>query len=264
MNIVGPRTYMEVRVGRYQSAEILLHLRRADVSWFRHNLDVLRAELLDLLQTSVLPRLLAHEVELHHAVITQTPLPPNLGPGGIPMTVGEKNNNKQKTGKEDNNNSSNNINSNKRKRGVSKKKQAELKRQREEEERERRNNEKDIYYATGDTIRIVYRTEPIGSCGATLVFQQGLDEKEVPPSDAGKKQAGVRLRALKKLSKRILVWCYPANAELPASEGFWRPEVIPVASLFRMPASEVAAANNTKNSRSNKKDKVIDLLQEDE
>ena len=260
MNIVGPRTYMEVRVGRYQSAEILLHLRRADVSWFRHNLDVLRAELLDLLQTSVLPRLLAHEVELHHAVITQTPLPPNLGPGGIPMTVGEKNNNKQKTGKEDNNNSSNNINSNKRKRGVSKKKQAELKRQREEEERERRNNEKDIYYATGDTIRIVYRTEPIGSCGATLVFQQGLDEKEVPRSEAGKKQAGVRLRALKKLSKRILVWCYPANAELPASEGFWRPEVIPMASLFRMPASEraaVASKNTTSNDK--KQDEIINV-----
>ena len=272
MKIVGTRTYLEVRVGRHQSVEILLQLRRCDVTWLQTNWDVLQTEFFDLLQWSVLPRLFATEMELNHASITRTQLPPELGPGGIPMTIGEKNKTSNKTTTNAPAAAANN--NNKRKRGLSKKKQAELKRQRDEEERELCKNEKDIHYATGETLRIVYRTEPVRSSGATLLFHDitvSDEEKHSDDTNGGtdsktknREPHQIRLSALKKLSKRILVWCYPANAEQPASEGFWRPDVIPVASLFRMPASEVAAANNIKNSRSNKKDKVIDLLQEDE
>ena len=91
MKIVGTRTFLEVRVGRHQSVEILLHLRRCDVTWFRTNWNVLQTEFFDLLQSSVLPRLFATEMEINDAIITNTPLPPELGPGGIPMTIGEKN-----------------------------------------------------------------------------------------------------------------------------------------------------------------------------
>lgn len=270
MKIVGTRTYLEVRVGRHQSVEVLLHLRRSDVAWFQQNADFLRTELLDLLQSSVLPRLFADEMEQNNAALTKTKLPPKLGPGGIPMTVGEKNKTTTTTAS-----TANSSSNNKRKRGLSKKKQAELKRQREEEERERRKNEKDIYYATGGTIRVAYRTEAVSSAGATLLFQeaeeQNDDDKNTDGEEAtskkkkqkkAKQQDDVRFRALKKLSKRLIIWCYPANAELPASEGFWRPEIIPMATLFRMPASEVETAATTPSNQQQQQQQkpVIDLL----
>jgi len=170
MKITGTRTYFEVRVGRYQSAEVLLHLRRSDVPWFQENGEVLQPELLRLLQSSVLPRLFANEIEQNHAAICHTKPPPNLGPGGVPITIGEKNTQKKKaSAAKATTTNNNNINDNKRKRGLSKKKQAELKRQQEEAAREQRKNEKDIYYAMGETIRIAYRLEP-ASAGATLLL----------------------------------------------------------------------------------------------
>ena len=241
MKITGTRTYFEVRVGRFQSAEVLLHLRRSDVPWFQQNGEVLQPELLRLLQSSVLPRLFADEIEQNHAAICHTKPPPNLGPGGVPITIGEKNTQKKKAAATKATTANNNtINDNKRKRGLSKKKQAELKRQQEEAAREQRKNEKDIYYATGETIRIAYRLEPASASGATLLFR---NDDDGDGDESSKKHAG--FRALKKLSKRILVWCYPANAEQPVSEGFLRPEVLPIASLFRMPASEVSATAST-------------------
>lgn len=245
MKITGTRTYLELRVGSHQSVEVVLQLRRADVPWFERNCSVLQPELFELLQTSVLPRLFASEIEENHAKITEQKPPPNLGPGGIEITIGEKNSKEQKKARA----TASNNNSNKRKRGLSKKKQAELKRQQEEAAREQRTKERDVYSAVGETIRIAYRLEA-ARAGATLLFRNN--------NSNGNGKTGSGFRALKKLSKRILVWCYPANAQQPVSEGFLRPEVLPIASLFRMPTSETTTAN-TKTSK-----EVVELDADDD
>jgi hypothetical protein len=207
MKVKGTRTFIEVRVGASQSAEVVLHVRQADIQWF--NCDDHFAELLSLLQTSVLPRMFAEEIEKNDAAHRKQKLPPDLGPGGIPITVGEKNTAAIAA-------SNNNKKPAKRKRGLSKKKQAELKRQEEQAERDRRKNERDVYYAVSDSLKIVYRLEGTSS-GATLLF--------------GNTKKG--FRQLKRLSKRILLWCYPVDADDNLEEGFLRPEIIPIASIFR-------------------------------
>lgn len=230
MKIAGTRTFLEVRVGAaLQSAEVVLHVRRADISWFNNdskgNDYVVFQELLELLQASVLPRMFADEIEANNNAKTRhanQPLPPELGPGGIPVTVGEKNSAAAAKKK----NAAAPHGAAKRQRVMSKAKQAALKRLAQEAERQRRSNEKDVYYAASAHIQIAYRLEDISSSrssSATLLFGR---------------EANGSCCQLKKLSKRILLWCYPISLDndkgiVPTDEGFARPEFIPMASIFR-------------------------------
>lgn len=232
LSITGTRTFVQLRVGYHQSVEVLLYLRRTDVVWFRQNQDYLLPEFLQLLETSVISRMFTDEVERNHAAYTQTQLPPTLAAGGIPITIGVKNNKSSSAAASATSNSEITKKSNprrKRGRGTNQSKRTmELKRQHEAQvAREQRQNSKEVYYAKTDTIRIVYRLEDAGTA-EILVFEKNEDSATL-------------LRPLKKLSKRIVLWCYPSNVEQPVNEGFVRPELIPMSSLFRIPASEASS-----------------------
>lgn len=225
MKITGTRTFLELRVGVRQSVEVVLHVRRADIVWFNSHSQELFPEVLDVLQVSILPRLLASEIEQAHyrssSSSSKRKVPPNLGPGGIPTGGGSserpksQNNTKKPAAA--------------RKLRMSKVKHAELKRQEMEAERLRRQSEKDVYYATTETIQVTYRLEAIaaaaaGHSSATLLF--GTTNKN--------------FYELQKLSQRILLWCYPIQDEriVPTDEGFCRPELVPMASIFRLSPRE--------------------------
>jgi hypothetical protein len=202
--VSGTRTYLEVKVGDRQCAEVLLFLRRQDLDWFNNQDELLFPELLQLLERTILPRMFGDELDDTQAGGDKSRIPP-LGPGGIP--IAEKNAEPTK----------------KRKR-MTKKAFAELKRAEEEAARQSRATTKEVYYAVGERLQLTYRLEQAKTTRTeTLLFGNVGDE--------------VNFRPLQKVSQRILVWCYPLTDSPsdpdPPGGGFPRPELIPISELFR-------------------------------
>lgn len=210
MKVVHPRTFLEIKVGHQQCVEIILNLRRSDIPWFNDSTEQDRFdELLKLLESKVLPRMFQDEVEEKAAELNNEQLPPLLGPMGIP--IAEKNENAKK-----------------RQRFNRKEAALELQRQ-EEEEKKRQKKEKDIHHAFGENMRLTYRCQNIKETRTeTLVFSNDTTEHNLVP--------------LHKLSKRLLIWCYPRDPQSdptapdPPGGGFGRSELIPIADLFRNPS----------------------------
>jgi hypothetical protein len=261
MKLQAGRTFLEVRVGSTQSAEVILHVRRQDMDWFNNNNnnsssrsdttdrccatatktvatrslrddgDIQKkkstVELFGLLQRSVLPRMFADEVEAKDAAARKQTLPPELGPGGIPYAAGPVPNNKAKGSFEGKQAMAAGAAAGTNKRPSwtgkrSKKLVAELRRRQEEENRTKRKDGKTIHYAVGDTMQLAYRlvdNTATAGAGATLLYNASSRRPY--------------FRSLTKLSKQIHVWCYPVDLELPVDEGFYRPEAIPLGSVFR-------------------------------
>jgi hypothetical protein len=209
MKIVKPRTFVELRVGDFQSVEVVIHIRRADIRWFNGAITHgkvdgetigttegrttgIFTQLVNIIQTSILPRMFADEIEKNHYACVEKVPPPDLGPGGIPIIA-------PKPITVDTSKKSYNH---KRQR-ISKVKQAEMKRLEQEAARQQRQDEKDIYFATNmdNTVQVAYRMEALPKFGhATLVFQHHEEQYQ-----------STSLVSLKKLQRRILVWCYPVG-----------------------------------------------------
>lgn len=216
MKLTSTRTCLEVRVGTFHSAELVLHVRRDDLRWFNGQHAAHTQQLFSLLQHHILPRMFGTELEVSHARQSGKPLPPPLGPGGIPIEVGEVNLKRQQQQQ-----------TKKRKRQLSKKQlAAELQRQQENANK----TKKDVYYAFGSSLQLAYRLadEPKRKPPATLVF--------------GSSQSSDAMQPLIKLSKRVILWCYPHDPKQPLEPdppgGLHRPEMISLADLFRMPQEE--------------------------
>lgn len=242
MKLESSRTYLNVRVGKYHSAECYLHVRRQDLEWFNLSHQQNFKQIFHLLSTSILPRMFSDEVEESHAKITKKKRPPTmLGPGGVPLDLGERHAATKPTAS---NQQSTLNNPNKRKRGkgagvaaAAAKKVAVEKKLLES----KHGNETGIYYAFGNSIQLTYhlidenpkeKTKP----GVTLVFHEKMDDQK-NQEDGGKNKGS--FRHLIKLSKRIILWCYPydpAHPNEPDPEGGMpRPEMIPLSDLFREP-----------------------------
>ena len=92
--------------------------------------------------------------------------------------------------------------------------------------------QREIRHVFGDDMQVTYRAEQMKQNeSATLIFPKKTDESK--PS---------MFRQLPKLSKRIVLWCYPREIEdsdsPPTGGGFPRPEMLPISSLFRTPSAE--------------------------
>lgn len=211
------RSFCQFRVGKSQVIDVVLHRRPEDRS-------IARSDVVDLLETSILPRLFADSIEEQHARDTNQPIPPSeLGLGGIPITQQQQQHKKKKAATQQ------------RKKKMTKKERAAWLQQQKETERQERKNQKEVYYATSDTLRIAYqlhsssagggeqqpkRTSSSGS--ATLVREQHGWTALTPVDDHRR-------------GRRLELWCYPFDVELPAEHGFLRPTMIPMTSLFRLP-----------------------------
>jgi hypothetical protein len=79
------RAFLEACVEEHQSAGNILHIRHAHIKWFNDNDKEHFRELLDVLQEYVLPWIFSDKSELNNDMMK------HLGPGGIPVTVGAKN-----------------------------------------------------------------------------------------------------------------------------------------------------------------------------
>jgi hypothetical protein len=220
-------------------ADVVLHIRRQDLAWFENEDDddeEVMDHVLELLQTDIVPRM-DHDRYKHEIA---------LGPQGIPILDDNKNN-KAKTATTTTTTTSRPI---KRAKKLSKQELAERQRlERERAKREQQDNvSKEAYYAANDKVKIVYKWEACRG-GAVLVprrseqqqsqlLRQAPEEKAASTAAAAASPSWIECA---KFSKRLLLWCYPATAnDVPAAggEGLLRPELIPLADLFRSPTTK--------------------------
>ena len=212
-NCNRPRVSLDLNVGSSHVVEVLLQLRRSDWDWFKSNEAEIEEELLRLLEESVLSRMFGDEIEDYHRKHNPQIFPPEK--------VGAKNS-KSKQGTIDR--------SGKKYRKGSKKAAAVEKQATEVAENEKK-AKKDVYYAFGEWLQLAYRKQdlpPWNQGGHTLFFKEG-DEQ------------GFTDRL--KLPARLLIWCSrinPAGKTRPDPDnvGFYREEMIPIASLFREPKDD--------------------------
>lgn len=200
---IGTRTFLELQVGRTHSVDVLLHLRRADVKWFRSSPD-LKLRLFSLLSQHVVFREFEKEIQEYHDI--------RNGIRPAVVEVGEKNKPKTKKGK-------------KRKGAPGVETSAKEKPKRA------------VKHIFGTGMQITYKMEEISDKqGATLIFPRN-NTKEDKPS----KGPPPKFRRLPKLSKKIMLWCYPrdeTDEDSPIEgQGFPRPEMVPITSLFREPVA---------------------------
>jgi hypothetical protein len=240
MKLTGTRVFLEVRVGPLHSVEVVLHVRACDRPWFESLSSTnasgpLPVSLMDLLEKSILPRWFTDDIvqDMSKHLQRKAP-PPVLGPGGVQVVTGEANVLAQQ--KKQQQTAANAGKKGKRRRGGAKAAAAAAAAA-AEQQRIADAKKKDVYYAVSETMQIAYRLQEIAtkhqSVQPTLVFTDKI-----------------KMQSLIKLPRRILLWCSPptssnatANStgheeESDKSGGFYRPEFIPMASIFRAPRDE--------------------------
>lgn len=199
---IGTRTFLELRVGRTHTVNVLLHLRREDVEWFHSSLEEHKQELFRLLSQHIIPNTCEQEIEQYHDRCNGI-YPPVV-------EVGEKNKPKGKKG-------------GKKRKGAP-----------AEPEAKTEKPKREIRHVFGESLRLTYRVEDTKEHeGVTLLFPKNSKESKGPAP---------KFRQLPELSKRIVLWCYPKSENEDSTEskggGFPRPEMVPITSLFRAPPSE--------------------------
>lgn len=187
-------------MGKAHTVEVLLHVLRDDLSWF-HSSKEHKKELLKVLSDQIIPKECEEEIDRYQELRNRLHRTPKV-------TVGEKNH---------------------RKKGKGGKKQ---KAPDADEAKPEKPTTREICNVFGDNLRLVYRVEETNSYEtATLIFSE-RNELSDRSSD---------FRQRSKLSKRFVLWCYPLNKSNPTEPiqdeggGFPRPEMIPIASIFRKP-----------------------------
>lgn len=227
-----PRTAVDIRVGKFHVIQLLIHLRHRDWTWYQENAEDITEECLELLQEKVLPRMVGDELEAYYHAKHPGVLPPLEEELGSKVGSKNKKGSKKQQGKG-------------KKGGVSaaaaaaSTKKRKGKAQGEDDEKEK--PEKDVYFSFGDTIQLSYRREPALPY-KTIFFKNQLREDDtVAKSKKLFSSNNSRFRDYLRLSHRLLIWISKADSDQktnpdPKDVGFYRPEMIPISSLFRQPA----------------------------
>jgi hypothetical protein len=230
---------MELRIGTrkngsslqtHQSVEVVLHVRRVDIPWCNQY----GTEICETLEKSILPRMFTPEIQDH---VDSRQRIPELGLGGIPISVGDTT---TTTSSEQHSSfalpKKKHKKSNHHPKKWTKKELVAQKKRLEAAERVQRKLQKDVFYADSEHLDMIYRLEPVPN-GATLVLVSNENNNNNTSNHPSTQHYW---QELEKLSKRIILWCYPTGTIFSETgelldEGFLRPEMIPVASLFRAP-----------------------------
>lgn len=187
------RRFLSLRVGGTHTLEVLLYVRQKD----RKIADQHEGELRDILSTRVVPREFQDEIEAYHEKIK----------GTFAAKTGEKNQQQpSKIGK---------ATGKRKRKSKAKAKPVPV----VPEEKPRR----DVRHVFGENIQLTYRLQDVDKGNEATVSVVSDSEH-------------LTFHQYPKLSKRLVAWCFPkseADEEEPSDGGFPRPELIPIADLFR-------------------------------
>jgi hypothetical protein len=245
-----PRRCLDLRVGGGEGnssassshwLEVVVHLRRIDYRWYKDNEEDITNEFLELLESSIVPRIFGKEIENYHKTHSKGVIP--IHEDEIAGKVGSKNKNSR--GKKRGAvvgmaaAASGGINNKTKKKQATTTSRVACSRKsittdQDIEEETNKKLEKDVYYSFGEIIQLTYRCEPTKSHRTILYREQTTKEDNNNSS---------KFYDFPKLSQQLLIWISKVDPDSktnpdPDGVGFYRPEMLPVSSLFRKPDGE--------------------------
>ena len=192
--------YMELRVGPAHTLETVVHINRSTLSWFNASATRNRDELVSIIERILLPAIFSDEI-----MGQDSERIPQLGQGGVPIEpIDLGRGHDLQTGR-------------KRKR-KSKKEILEERRRESELARETRVRHRDILYAHGEHLDLAYKIENLSL------------ENEANLVLFGETKALVVLR---KMPKRVSIWCHRKGTLDTEGQGSFRPVMVPLSALFQ-------------------------------
>lgn len=195
---LSTRTFLELRVGNTHTVKVLLHVRHKDRAWF----TPLRDQFLHLLTTRVIPREFGQEIEAYHETLSGDTV---AKPGEVNEKQKRSANSGQSKGK--------------RKRKTKATQGPVIPVPATDQSQQR-----DIRHVFSNVLQLTYRLQDIDTNDGTTISIS---------SHGG----NLEFRQYPTLSKRLVVWCFPIQYDAkepdPVDGGFPRPELVPIASLFR-------------------------------
>ena len=226
------------------TVEVIINIRECDISWWNEKFEKREKELFKLIQCHILPSEFHEEIYNHHNKRRQ-----DQGIIKKPV-IGEKNIKKRKANTK---NDDTKIKSKKKPHSRSHEASTKV----DDGTASKRKYEQDVSYVFGETLQITYKMEEISvSMSATIMYhpthrsKQTKKENEEDDDSSNNYSSDIISEPKRlcdffhrpKLSKRILLWCYPFDPSKPSEPnppggGFPRPEMIPLSSLFYEPKS---------------------------
>ena len=249
----GTRNLVELRVGKNGALQVQLHLRSCDVGWFNENSTGCISQLLSLISKKILPQEFQEELENTAA---------KKVPSSSVRSTNIETKKRKKASKHNDRGSKEETNANpykskppakksKRFKAPKKGNPASSNTTREKDDKKSKSylSTMETKYLFGDSIQITYRVKTIRtSHRATLSIKShaadqvdGHDRNRNNTDPCTKSELGkiCRFECLRLLPKLVIVWLYPfdpLNPKQPymdCTDGFPRPELIPISSLFK-------------------------------
>ncbi|KAG7345893.1 hypothetical protein IV203_004960 [Nitzschia inconspicua] len=250
-----PRTLIDMRVGKFHTVQLLVHIRQQDWRWYQENAVEITEEFQELMQERVLPRMVGTELEDFYRTKHPGVLPPleeelggNNNNNSSSKVVASKNNKLGGGGKK-RETTSNKGRGKKGSKGGGGTVTSSTSKAIAKNSKKRKGYsllqllqdnkpEKDVYFSFGDIIQLSYRKEPALSY-KTIFFQSQQDDPSKKKSTTTMNTTS--FRDYHRLSHRLLIWISKLDPDQktnpdPKGVGFYRPELIPISNLFRPPA----------------------------
>jgi len=215
--------------------------------WYDAHREEINAEFLELLEASVLSRMFGKEIEDFHKKTN-----PSIFPAVDDEVGGVASKNKAGSKRKRKGNTATG-----KKQPKSKQKRLAAIANKDDDKEGDQKPDKDIYFSFGELIQLAYKKQPIrdGRSSRTILFRskQRNDGISESPVNEGAKEGNAKTKEAgsfhdrKKLSHRLLVWISKSDEAASASRGgdmaadsclgggMYRPEMIPISSLFRKP-----------------------------
>jgi hypothetical protein len=227
-----PRTSIDVQVGKFHVLQVLIHIRKRDWKWYQDHAQDITEEFQELLQERVLPRMVGNEIEDFLRSKYPNVLPPpeedkvaskNKKGGNKKREIATAGKGKGKKAAAPNATFKNP----KKRKGIV-----------DDDGSEKA--EKDVYFSFGDIIQLSYRREPAMSY-KTIFFEKKNPHAKAKEGSKTSAATKTPFRDYRRLSHRLLIWISKLDPDQKTNPdlqgiGFYRPEMIPISSLFRQPA----------------------------
>lgn len=256
----GSRTLLELRVGKTHTIDLLIYLRLRDMGWWYGNISYHQSQLINIIETRVLPKEFEQWVETYCELKKGNQLTNKdgvlLGEGKkmvMKRSMEERKNNVIKKRRKNMPTKFGN-----RERTTCSRIQLQDKNDQKKTDSNKSNSSLlEIPFLFGESIQIAYRMEDvqISHTGYTLLYprtkydscnQRNSQVTSRSTTKVTKCSHDVKITSntkvdqfqqMKRISKRILVWCYPFDPSNPMEslssvEGGSNPGMFPIISLF--------------------------------
>ena len=229
------RTVMELSVGTSYMVELVIHMRSADLDWWNNDVSKHEAELM-----TVISRKIISQEEVFRNEILNTKKKRDEG-GDKKVVIGEKNFAASRKANDTLSTNGYNKSNSKAKRN-NQAAVAVVQTNDIVKSKARDTSQKRANIVFGDSIQVMYKLENCESINsATLIFHD-VENTDIDTSNSSAKKRRLvpaSFEHLKKLSHRIIVWCFEYDSDnpnsniIPCDGGFPRLEMIPLTLLFK-------------------------------